>query len=80
MRIFHRGGNAVDAGVATMFAASVAEYSHFGFGGEAPFLSRQRRQSLCDCRCGTMPKMATPDFSAAGGFWLVSFSRWNLAG
>src|SRR5688572_29342341 len=38
MRIFHRGGNAVDAGVAAMFAASVTEYSHFGFGGEAPIL------------------------------------------
>ena len=36
MRLFYLGGNAVDAGVSTMFAASMVEYSHFGFGGEAP--------------------------------------------
>ena len=42
MRVFHLGGNAVDAGVATMFAASMVEYSHFGFGGEAPILIRTK--------------------------------------
>src|SRR3954466_11636835 len=42
MRIYHRGGNAIDAGVAAMFAASVAEFSHFGFGGEAPILVRAK--------------------------------------
>src|SRR5215831_9943191 len=36
MRILHAGGNAVDAGVAAVFAASVVEISHFGFGGECP--------------------------------------------
>src|SRR5438128_6132215 len=35
-RIFEQGGNAIDAGVATVFAASVVEISHFGFGGEVP--------------------------------------------
>ena len=30
MRMFFSGGNAVDAGVATMYAASVVEFSHFG--------------------------------------------------
>src|SRR6266511_3206605 len=31
-----QGGNAIDAGVASVFAAAVCEISHFGFGGEAP--------------------------------------------
>src|SRR5271167_2751103 len=42
MRIFFHGGNAVDAGVASMFAASVTEFSHFGMGGEAPILIRTK--------------------------------------
>src|SRR5215831_1816727 len=42
MRIYFRGGNAVDAGVAAMFAGSIVEYSHFGFGGEAPILIRTK--------------------------------------
>src|SRR5881397_2923517 len=35
-RILEQGGNAIDAGVATVFAASIVEISHFGFGGEVP--------------------------------------------
>ncbi len=63
MRIYHRGGNAVDAGVATMFAASVAEYSHFGFGGEAPILIRTKDGKVYSIAgVGTMPKMATAEF------------------
>ena len=37
MKIFFHGGNAVDAGVASMFAASVAEFSHFGWAAKRPF-------------------------------------------
>lgn len=40
MRTLERGGNAVDAGVAALLAAAVTEFSHFGFGGEAPLLIR----------------------------------------
>ena len=36
------GGNAVDAGVATILAASVIEFSHFSFGGEVPILIKLR--------------------------------------
>jgi gamma-glutamyltranspeptidase/glutathione hydrolase len=38
LRILQQGGNAVDAGVATILAASVIEFSHFSFGGEVPIL------------------------------------------
>src|SRR5882762_6460213 len=33
LRILRQGGNATDAGVATILAASVIEFSHFSFGG-----------------------------------------------
>jgi gamma-glutamyltranspeptidase/glutathione hydrolase len=63
MRLFHQGGNAVDAGVASMFAASMAEYSHFGFGGEAPILIRSKTGKVYSIAgVGTMPKLATADF------------------
>src|SRR4029453_204378 len=42
MRMLQSGGNAVDAGVATILAASVIEFSHFSFGGEVPILIKLR--------------------------------------
>jgi len=63
LRIFHQGGNAVDVGVAMTIAGSVAEYSHFGFGGEAPILIRTRTGRVVSIAgIGTMPKLATADF------------------
>jgi gamma-glutamyltranspeptidase/glutathione hydrolase len=62
MRIYFHGGNAVDAGVATMFAASVSEFSHFGVGGEAPILIRTKAGKVfAIAGVGTMPKLATPE-------------------
>jgi gamma-glutamyltranspeptidase / glutathione hydrolase len=63
MRMFYRGGNAVDAGVASTLAASVFEFSHFGMGGEAPILIRTKDGKVhAIAGVGTMPKMATADF------------------
>ncbi len=63
MRMFYKGGNAVDAGVATMFAAAVTEFSHFGFGGEAPILIRTKSGKVVSIAgVGTMPKLATAEF------------------
>ncbi len=63
MRIFYSGGNAVDAGIATMLAASVTEFSHFGMGGEAPILVHTKDGKVyAIAGVGTMPKLATADF------------------
>jgi len=63
MRMYYAGGNAVDAGIATVLAASVTEFSHFGMGGEAPILIRTKAGKVyAIAGVGTMPKMATADF------------------
>ena len=63
MRMFFSGGNAVDAGIATMLAASVTEFSHFGLGGESPILVRTKAGKVyAVAGVGTMPKLATADF------------------
>src|SRR5665213_2395403 len=63
MRMYYKGGNAVDVGVASMFAGSVSELSHYGFGGEAPILIRTKDGKVhAIAGVGTMPKMATAEF------------------
>ena len=63
MRIYAQGGNAVDAGVAALFAAAVTEYSHFGFGGESPLLIRTPEGKVVSIAgVGPMPKLASAQF------------------
>lgn len=63
MRILQRGGNAVDAGVATILAASVIEFSHFSFGGEVPILIKLKGKEVSVVEgMGTAPAKATREF------------------
>jgi gamma-glutamyltranspeptidase/glutathione hydrolase len=63
LRILQHGGNAVDAGVATILAASVIEFSHFSFGGEVPILIKLKGQKVAVIEgMGQAPMKATREF------------------
>ncbi len=64
LRILQQGGNAVDAGVATILAASVIEFSHFSFGGEVPILIKLKSDSSVVVveGMGQAPLKATREF------------------
>src|SRR5919199_2436870 len=63
LRILQQGGNAVDAGVATILAASVIEFSHFSFGGEVPILIKLKGQPVSVIEgMGQAPQKATREF------------------
>ena len=70
VRILQQGGNAVDAGVATVLAASIVEISHFGFGGESPAMiyDAKKKEIIVINGQGPAPKAATPALFAAKGF------------
>jgi gamma-glutamyltranspeptidase/glutathione hydrolase len=63
MRQFREGGNAFDAGVAAVLAASISEIQLFGFGGEAPVVlyDAQSKQVVVVNGQGVAPAAATPE-------------------
>ena len=62
-RILTQGGNAVDAGVASVLAASVTELSRFGLGGEMPVLIKMAGQpTIAISGVGVAPAKATVEF------------------
>lgn len=69
VKMLMAGGNATDAGVAAVFAASVTEISHFGFGGEAPTIiydAKTKAVSVINGQ-GVAPGLATPAYFAREG-------------
>ncbi|PYS69891.1 MAG: gamma-glutamyltranspeptidase [Acidobacteria bacterium] len=65
LRTLQSGGNAVDAGVATILAASVIDFSHFSFGGEVPILIKLKNAEVVVIEgMGQAPQKATREFFA----------------
>ena len=69
IKMLEAGGNAVDAGVAAVFAASVVEISHFGFGGECPLMvyDAKTRKVVVVNGQGPAPGAASPALFQAKG-------------
>src|SRR6185436_16121399 len=62
-RILMQGGNAVDAGVASVLAAAVTEQARFGIGGEIPILIKMAgKPAIAISGVGVAPGKATIDF------------------
>jgi gamma-glutamyltranspeptidase / glutathione hydrolase len=63
LRMLEKGGNAVDAGVAALFAASVVEINHFEAGGECPILIKMKNRPVVAINGdGIAPELATVEF------------------
>ncbi|MGH9646308.1 MAG: gamma-glutamyltransferase, partial [Bryobacteraceae bacterium] len=63
MRMLAQGGNAVDAGVATVLAATVTEQSRVGLGGEIPILIKMKDKTVIAISgIGVAGSKATADF------------------
>jgi gamma-glutamyltranspeptidase/glutathione hydrolase len=64
-RIMEKGGNAVDAGVASVLVAAVTEQDHFGLGGEMPLIVKMNgKPVIIVSGIGVAPKKATLEYYA----------------
>jgi gamma-glutamyltranspeptidase / glutathione hydrolase len=62
-RMLMNGGNAVDAGVASVLAAAVTEQARFGLGGEMPLIIKMKgKPPVIVSGVGIAPELATPEF------------------
>jgi gamma-glutamyltranspeptidase / glutathione hydrolase len=62
-RMLEHGGNAVDAGVAAILAATVTEQDHIGLGGEVPILIKLNgKPVIAISGVGVAPAKATVEF------------------
>ncbi|MCZ2151540.1 MAG: gamma-glutamyltransferase family protein [Bryobacterales bacterium] len=62
-RVLTQGGNAVDAGVASVLAAAVTELDHFGLGGEMPLIiKRAGKPPVVISGVGAAPEKATVEY------------------
>ncbi|PYV07502.1 MAG: gamma-glutamyltransferase, partial [Acidobacteria bacterium] len=70
IRVMEQGGNAVDAGVAMVFAQNVLEPESCGFGGEVPILVYSAKDSKVHAISGqgVAPRAATIDWFKHNGF------------
>ena len=79
LTMLKNGGNAVDAGVAAVFAQAVTEFDRFGFGGEVPMLiySAERGKVAAVSGQGQAPAILVL-FNICEGTYLIHRARYPL--
>jgi len=73
IKMLEQGGNAVDAGVAQVFAQAVLEFNLFGLGGECPILiySAKENKVFAINGQGVAPRAATIEWFRKNGIELI---------
>jgi len=73
MKLLEQGGNAVDAGVAQVFAQAVLEFNLFGLGGECPILIYSAKEGRVHAinGQGVAPKAASIEWYRSRGIELI---------